>query len=126
MSGAPSFYGGFHRVAKMREHRECKGIRQCKQLARDLELLSEIVNNNGGVKDATDLMELPSRHLPSITKQTDISDSPSLLGPGFIDDTFQAVFLRLALEGGDDRRIDLSADSRFNGCFRLCGGATQG
>jgi hypothetical protein len=126
VSGAASFCGGFHRVAKMRENRECKGIRQCQQLVRDLEVLSEIVNNNGGVKDATDLMELPSRHLPSITQHADISDSPSLLGPGFIDGAFQAVFLGLVLEGGYDRRIDLSADSRFNGSFRLSGGATPG
>jgi hypothetical protein len=67
VSGAASFCGGFHRVAKVRENRECEGIRQSKQLARDLELRSEIVNDNGGVKDAPDLTELPSRHLLSIT-----------------------------------------------------------
>jgi hypothetical protein len=67
VSGAASFCGGFHRVAKMRKNGECKGIRQSKQLVRGLEVLSEIVNNDGGVKDATDLMELPSRHLLSIT-----------------------------------------------------------
>jgi hypothetical protein len=126
VSGAASFCGGFQRVAKVRENGECKGIRQGKQLVRDREVLSEIVNNNGGVKDATDLMELPSRHLLSITEQADISDSPSLLGPRFMDGTFQAVLLRLVLEGGYDLRIDFSADARFEGSFRLCGGATHG
>jgi hypothetical protein len=47
----------------MRKNGECQGIRQSKQLARGLQVLPEIVNNDGGVKDATDLTELPSRHL---------------------------------------------------------------
>jgi hypothetical protein len=36
------------------------------------------------------------------------------------------VLFSLAAEGSDDRGIDLSADSRFNGSFRLSGGATEG
>jgi hypothetical protein len=50
----------------MRKNRECQGIRQGKQLVRGLEVFPEIVNNDGGVKDATDLTELPSGHLPPI------------------------------------------------------------
>jgi hypothetical protein len=65
-SSAASFQGGFPRVAKMRKNGECQGIRQGKQLARGLEVFPEIINNDGSVKDATDLAELPSRHLLAI------------------------------------------------------------
>jgi hypothetical protein len=113
VSGASSGGGGFYGVAKMRKNGERKGIWQSEQSAGDLEVLSEIVNDDGGVEDATDLQELPAGHLLSITRQANVRDSPSCLGPGFVYGTFQAALLSLVLEGDYDRRIDLCADSRF-------------
>jgi hypothetical protein len=84
VSGAASFCGGFHGVAQMGKNGEGERIGQGKQLARGGEALPEIVNNDGGVKDAADLPQLPSGHRLPVTKQADISDSPSCLGPGFI------------------------------------------
>jgi hypothetical protein len=63
MSGAASFSGGLRRGAKMGKDGERQAIRQGKQLARGLEACPEIVNNDGGVKDATDLPEVPARDL---------------------------------------------------------------
>jgi hypothetical protein len=47
----------------MRKDGERQGIWQCKQSVRNLEASPEIVNNDGGVKDAADLTEFPSRDL---------------------------------------------------------------
>jgi hypothetical protein len=68
MPGAASFSGGFGGGAKMRQNGECQGIRQCQQLVCALEVRPQVVNDDGSVKDATDLTELPSKNLLSIVQ----------------------------------------------------------
>jgi len=125
-SGAVSFPCGFRRGAKMGKNRECQAIRQRQQLTRGLEVSPEIVNNNGGVKDATHLPHPPAQDLLPVACQMDISDSPPRIGPGFTRRTYQAVLLSLLPESRYDGRINFRACYYFNGRFRLAGETTSG
>jgi len=90
-----------------------------------LELLTEIVNNDRGVKQARDLPNPPtSDRLPTV-RQTDLSNSQSPLAPGFIYGNIQVVLLSLLPEGANHRRIHLGPGSRLSGRFRPWGGTAR-
>jgi hypothetical protein len=121
VSGAVGFLRSLDGVGQMRQDGKRQRIGQGEQITGGLEVLPQIVNDNGGAEQVPDLSEPPSANSLSPPRQADVGGTPSVPPAGLVRLPFQAILFRLSLKGGHHGRIGVRGSQNLDGRISSCG-----